>query len=294
MALTNEQEKQIKEQLLKQLDKVPEASRKEVEQQIKSMSKEQLEEFIKKNQGGGGEQPQDMPSCIFCAIVEGKSPAIKVGENDDAVAVLDINPISRGHTLVIPKKHDTEPTEETQKLAFEVGGKILEKLSPKDITTRGAKVGDHTILNVIPIYDDTDFEKRNQVEGEELIKIASEITGVEVKIEQPKPVENKEEKPEPPKEPVCIFCAIASKEMESYVIDENKDNLAILEINPISKGHALVVPKKHLEVEEIPTNTFSLSKKILLVSKRLYPGCCSSSKVSVLVSAAEILYLASE
>jgi len=43
-------------------------------------------------------------NCIFSKIIAGKIPAEKVYEDDVALAFLDINPISDGHTLVIPKK----------------------------------------------------------------------------------------------------------------------------------------------------------------------------------------------
>lgn len=43
--------------------------------------------------------------CIFCAIAAGEIPSFKVYEDDFALAYLDINPFSRGHTLVIPKVH---------------------------------------------------------------------------------------------------------------------------------------------------------------------------------------------
>ena len=43
--------------------------------------------------------------CIFCKIVDGQIPSIKVYEDDAVVAFLDIGPLSDGHTLVIPKAH---------------------------------------------------------------------------------------------------------------------------------------------------------------------------------------------
>ena len=43
--------------------------------------------------------------CIFCKIVEGKIPSLKIYEDDVILAFLDINPDSNGHTLIIPKKH---------------------------------------------------------------------------------------------------------------------------------------------------------------------------------------------
>lgn len=43
--------------------------------------------------------------CIFCAIAAGEIPSFKVYEDGDTIAYLDINPCSKGHTLVIPKAH---------------------------------------------------------------------------------------------------------------------------------------------------------------------------------------------
>ena len=43
--------------------------------------------------------------CIFCAIAAGEIPSFKVYEDDLVLAYLDINPFSKGHTLVIPKAH---------------------------------------------------------------------------------------------------------------------------------------------------------------------------------------------
>ena len=47
----------------------------------------------------------DEEQCIFCHIAAGKIPAKKVYEDENVVAVLDINPAIEGHMLVIPKKH---------------------------------------------------------------------------------------------------------------------------------------------------------------------------------------------
>jgi histidine triad (HIT) family protein len=72
-----------------------------------------------------------MEDCIFCKIIEGKLPSHKVYEDNDFLAFLDINPLSAGHILVVPKKHyrfvwDVEPIgayfEVVQKLA-----KVLQK-----------------------------------------------------------------------------------------------------------------------------------------------------------------------
>ena len=45
------------------------------------------------------------PDCIFCKIVKGEIESKKVYEDDNFFGILDNNPISEGHTLIIPKKH---------------------------------------------------------------------------------------------------------------------------------------------------------------------------------------------
>ena len=46
-----------------------------------------------------------LEDCIFCKIVRGELPSFKVYEDDRVFAFEDINPVSKGHTLVIPKNH---------------------------------------------------------------------------------------------------------------------------------------------------------------------------------------------
>ncbi len=46
-----------------------------------------------------------MSDCIFCRIVRGEIPSTRLLETDDVLAFLDIGPLVKGHTLVIPKAH---------------------------------------------------------------------------------------------------------------------------------------------------------------------------------------------
>ena len=46
-----------------------------------------------------------MHDCIFCKIVVGEVPSEKVYEDETTVAFLDISPVTKGHVLVVPKKH---------------------------------------------------------------------------------------------------------------------------------------------------------------------------------------------
>ncbi|WP_409428754.1 HIT family protein [Mycobacterium sp. SMC-11] len=50
-------------------------------------------------------------SCVFCAVVAGDAPAVRVYEDDEYLAFLDIRPFTRGHTLVIPKQHFVDLTD---------------------------------------------------------------------------------------------------------------------------------------------------------------------------------------
>jgi len=62
------------------------------EDELKNMSPQEIEDMQKKN-------------CIFCHIVSGKVPSKKVFEDDKVLAILDINPASPGHVLLLPKEH---------------------------------------------------------------------------------------------------------------------------------------------------------------------------------------------
>ncbi|AKK29026.1 HIT family protein [Mycobacterium sp. EPa45] len=50
-------------------------------------------------------------ACVFCEIVAGTAPAIRVYEDDDFLGILDIRPFTRGHTLVVPKRHSIDLTD---------------------------------------------------------------------------------------------------------------------------------------------------------------------------------------
>lgn len=49
--------------------------------------------------------------CVFCEIVAGTAPAIRVYEDEAYLGFLDIRPFTRGHTLVIPKQHSVDLTD---------------------------------------------------------------------------------------------------------------------------------------------------------------------------------------
>lgn len=81
-----------------------------------------------------------MEDCIFCKIAAGEIPCFKVYEDERVLAFEDINPISEGHTLIIPKKHAQNLWEIPEKdlaaihlASQKVGNAIREALDPAGI-----------------------------------------------------------------------------------------------------------------------------------------------------------------
>jgi histidine triad (HIT) family protein len=65
----------------------------------------------------------------------------------------------------------------------------------------------------------------------------------------------------------CIFCKIAKGDAPASVIYEDQDVMAFLDINPIQRGHALVIPKQHfVDIWDIPPNVLT---KVVSVTKRV-------------------------
>ena len=68
-----------------------------------------------------------MKNCIFCKIIAGEIPSVKLYEDDLVLAFLDIAPINFGHLLVIPKEHHTSSSTIPEKTAgrmFHVGTRL--------------------------------------------------------------------------------------------------------------------------------------------------------------------------
>ena len=75
-----------------------------------------------------------MKDCIFCKIINGDIPCMKVYEDDVCLAYLDINPDSDGHTLIIPKKHYKDIYDipnDTLSHIYDISKKIMKLLEEK-------------------------------------------------------------------------------------------------------------------------------------------------------------------
>ncbi|OGM22269.1 hypothetical protein A2863_02910 [Candidatus Woesebacteria bacterium RIFCSPHIGHO2_01_FULL_38_9b] len=68
----------------------------------------------------------------------------------------------------------------------------------------------------------------------------------------------------------CIFCKIVKGEIPAYKVYEDKDFLSFLDIKPLTKGNALVIPKKHYRwTYNIPNfgEYFEVAKKVALAAQ---------------------------
>lgn len=131
---------------------------------------------------------------VFCKIIDGEIPSTKVYEDDDVLAILDISQATKGHTLVIPKKHCSsflDCPKETMHKVFDVAQRIgqaemmvLGAQGVNFLTNAGETAGQsvpHFHVHVIPRYAGTDsgFQitmKDNGGDGLNLPQLAEEIS----------------------------------------------------------------------------------------------------------------------
>ncbi len=170
MTLSKKQSEDIKIQLLKQIEHLPQENQEELRKYISSLNPEQLEEFLKKQGIDYKSEPDTKPAnqCVFCSIVQGGIPSHRITEENKAIAILEINPLSKGHSIILPKEHiSTEKIPNSVlSLAKKIAKKIKSKLKPEDVKIETSSFQNHAFVNVIPIYKDGKLEKRKASEEE--------------------------------------------------------------------------------------------------------------------------------
>jgi len=127
-----------------------------------------------------------MPDSLFTRIIKGEVPAHKIYEDELTLAFLDIFPIVRGHTLVIPKRQVENiwdlPDEDYQAVmatAKKVALRLDKVLSPLKVGVKvmGTDVP-HAHLHLIPFNDPEEFHikvNHNETDHSELERLASEL-----------------------------------------------------------------------------------------------------------------------
>ncbi|KAE8373795.1 HIT-like domain-containing protein [Aspergillus bertholletiae] len=104
-------------------------------------------------------------ACIFCKIIKGDIPSFKLFESDKVFAFLDIQPLSRGHALVIPKFHGEKLTDIPDEYLNEilpVAKKLAQAADAKDFNvlqnngTIAHQVVPHVHFHMIPKPNETE------------------------------------------------------------------------------------------------------------------------------------------
>jgi len=184
---------------------------KAIQEKLKNMSPEQLKELMKQQ-------------CLFCQISNNKIEAKKVYEDNEIMAVLDINPASKGHTLVFPKEHYQVLIQIPEKLTgklFNIANKlssiifeIVQAEGTNIFVANGQAAGQnspHAIIHIIPRFSEDNLgliwepKKGDENELNELQNIIRDKAhSIEIKKEKPKAVKKqviKEEKSLPERTP---------------------------------------------------------------------------------------------
>ena len=124
---------------------------------------------------------------IFSRIIAGEIPSYKIAEDENYYAFLDINPLTKGHTLVVPKKEidyifdlDDATLAGMMVFAKQVAQKIKQKIpcARVAVVVLGLEIP-HAHIHLIPIQSENDVDfhrKKLQLTPEEFQKIAALIT----------------------------------------------------------------------------------------------------------------------
>lgn len=118
-----------------------------------------------------------MSDCIFCKIISGEIPAIRVYEDEHTLAFMDIQPVSIGHILVIPKEHSDNLRALSERLicpVFETVRKVADALTEAighsdynviiNVGEEAGQVVHHTHVHVIPREADDGLERWPKIE----------------------------------------------------------------------------------------------------------------------------------
>ncbi len=214
MTLNENQVEKIKAQLFQQTEGFPEEQKTAAREYIQGLNSEQLEQFLIQNNllkpehfeepedNSVLQKPADLPQeqkCIFCSIVEGKIPTFKIIEGEEFIVALELNPISRGHCLVIPKKHFTQNSEIPETIFASVktiATIIQKKLNAKQMTVFSTNIMGHEIINLLPVYENETPESPRKKATEEALKnLQKELSEIDKSKSPEEP-----QKPEPVKE----------------------------------------------------------------------------------------------
>jgi len=129
-----------------------------------------------------------MEDCVFCKIIRGEIPAYKVYEDESFIAILDINPMNPGHTLIIPKEHyrwiwDVPNIGENFEVARKVAKALQKAMKTEWIVCDVAGMGVlHAHTHVVPRFpNDGHGEFLNSVAAKKISKDEMELIASKIR-----------------------------------------------------------------------------------------------------------------
>lgn len=168
---------EIRKNLIEQASKLPAEQADELRKKIESMNEEELMGIVKSQ------------SCLFCEIISGRVETFKIYESENIIAILDINPVSRGHMLIMPKKHFQFLSQMPNELIYEIFSfaKTISPIIIKAMNAQGITINiaqgieqnvPHIAVNIIPRYKDDKLNflaERQKADKDELERIRLSI-----------------------------------------------------------------------------------------------------------------------
>ena len=126
--------------------------------------------------------------CIFCKIIKNEMPSYKIYEDDVVLVMMDIDPTTDGHLLIIPKKHyvnlsdiDLDTLNHIYKIAKDMYILLKEKLNIDGLTlTQNNDYGQevkHYHLHLVPRYKNDGIHFSKRIETSSIEKIYNKING---------------------------------------------------------------------------------------------------------------------
>jgi len=192
MQLTKEQIEALRKQLIEQVQHLPDEKKEEAIKEIETLSDGAIEQMYIEQIT---EKKKDREETIFRMIVNGTVKSIKIDENSKAIAVLDINPISDGHTLIIPLEKISSIKElpsEAFALAKKLAKRIMNRLKADSVNIKPEIKFEEAIIELIPFYKDKiESKERKKATNEEL-----EITAKKLRPQKKNKIKEKNKREE--------------------------------------------------------------------------------------------------
>lgn len=180
---------QVRKNILEQLSKYPEEQVREIREQIENANEEELEEFVLNAQNNSNKEGK----CVFCEIISGNIQSIKLYEDKDILAVMDILPATKGQIIIFPKKHN-QFIQDVEDLVLNKIFYLIKNISPILVKTlnpmgisiyipQGQLAGQsipHFSINLIPRYENDNKDvvfswKKEKKDFSELNELADKI-----------------------------------------------------------------------------------------------------------------------